>query len=160
MARVVNEQGLTRVLLNAHGRRGWASVKAKDGTVLLEQIDALGAVGSKGGHGEAQGGEAQGGEAGDVELPLRFRAMFDFDPEQEGDLMFRKGDVLVLLKKPHEHWWEGYVDGSPAVRGAFPYNYVQQLMIVKADHDIAPGCEITVELPGGWNLQVLPLPPF
>lgn len=51
-------------------------------------------------------------------------ALYDFNAEREGDLGFRKGDIILLLKQTGstDDWWEGRCNGR---EGSFPANYVQ-----------------------------------
>ena len=49
-------------------------------------------------------------------------ALYDFEGQGSGDLRFREGDRIKVVKKTDsEHdWWEGELEG---VRGSFPANY-------------------------------------
>lgn len=49
-------------------------------------------------------------------------AMYDFDSHTAGDLSFREGDRIRVVKKTEssQDWWEGEVHG---VKGSFPANY-------------------------------------
>ena len=51
-------------------------------------------------------------------------ALYDFGGQGDGDLAFREGDRIRVLKKTQstDDWWMGELRG---VRGAFPANYVQ-----------------------------------
>ncbi|CEP61757.1 Lsb3p LALA0_S03e10286g [Lachancea lanzarotensis] len=51
-------------------------------------------------------------------------ALFTFKGEQSGDLQFRKGDVISILKKSDSQndWWTGRNNGQ---EGIFPANYVE-----------------------------------
>ncbi|CAI4060906.1 hypothetical protein N7582_001748 [Saccharomyces uvarum] len=51
-------------------------------------------------------------------------ALFSFAGEESGDLPFRKGDVVTILKKSDSQndWWTGRVNGR---EGIFPANYVE-----------------------------------
>ena len=51
-------------------------------------------------------------------------AMYDFDSQGEGDLSFREGDRIRVVKKTNssQDWWEGELRGQ---RGSFPANYVK-----------------------------------
>ncbi|KAL2264663.1 hypothetical protein VTJ83DRAFT_7173 [Remersonia thermophila] len=53
-------------------------------------------------------------------------AKFDFTAEQEGDLGFKKGDVITVLKKTDStnDWWTGRIGLRT---GIFPSNYVKPL---------------------------------
>eukprot|EP01133_Synstelium_polycarpum_P016904 gene16904-20101_t len=43
--------------------------------------------------------------------PIKVRAVYDFDAETPRDLPLRVGDVVNVLGKPHEEWWEGEING-------------------------------------------------
>lgn len=51
-------------------------------------------------------------------------AMYDFDSQGDGDLSFREGDRIRVIKKTNssQDWWEGELRGY---RGSFPANYVK-----------------------------------
>lgn len=50
-------------------------------------------------------------------------ALYDFGGQSAGDLAFREGDRIRVLKKTDstDDWWEGELRG---VKGSFPANYV------------------------------------
>ncbi|KAI8614012.1 hypothetical protein BC830DRAFT_1129333 [Chytriomyces sp. MP71] len=52
----------------------------------------------------------------------RVVALYDFDGQRAGDLSFRAGDEIVVLKKNDNDWWDGRIG---AREGVFPANYVQ-----------------------------------
>ena len=51
-------------------------------------------------------------------------AIYDFEGQSEGDLAFREGDRIKVIKKTDsmDDWWDGEVNGRV---GVFPANYVQ-----------------------------------
>ncbi|KAK9482375.1 hypothetical protein V1527DRAFT_492792 [Lipomyces starkeyi] len=51
-------------------------------------------------------------------------ALYTFEGEQDGDLGFRKGDMITIVKKSDskDDWWTGRRDGR---EGIFPANYVE-----------------------------------
>lgn len=51
-------------------------------------------------------------------------ALFDFDGQNAGDLAFKEGDKIRVVKKTDstDDWWDGELRGKT---GAFPANYVQ-----------------------------------
>jgi len=52
------------------------------------------------------------------------RALFDFPGNDEEDLPFRKGDVLRVLEKPEEQWWNA--SNSEGRVGMIPVPYVEK----------------------------------
>ena len=51
-------------------------------------------------------------------------ALYDVEGQNAGDLGFREGDRIKVVKKTEstDDWWDGELRG---VVGAFPANYVQ-----------------------------------
>lgn len=51
-------------------------------------------------------------------------ALFSFETQQAGDLGFRKGDIITVVKRSEsrDDWWTGSKGG---VQGIFPANYVE-----------------------------------
>lgn len=51
-------------------------------------------------------------------------ALYNFNGEQSGDLSFRKGDIITIVKKSDttDTWWTGSYGGQ---QGIFPANYVE-----------------------------------
>lgn len=51
-------------------------------------------------------------------------ALYSFEAEQDGDLPFKKGDIITILKKSGstDDWWSGRCHGK---EGIFPANYIE-----------------------------------
>ncbi|CAI9733755.1 endophilin-A3-like isoform X1 [Octopus vulgaris] len=55
------------------------------------------------------------------------KAMYDFEPENEGELGFSEGDIIDLIQKVDDNWFEGSIRGQT---GYFPVNYVEVIVDV------------------------------
>lgn len=56
--------------------------------------------------------------------PSHVRAMYDFEPDEPGELAFHRGDVIRVLDSVYEQWWRGELRHQV---GIFPVNYVEAL---------------------------------
>ncbi|RPB10464.1 hypothetical protein P167DRAFT_509402 [Morchella conica CCBAS932] len=52
------------------------------------------------------------------------RALYDFDGQDSGDLSFREGERILVVRKTEsvDDWWEGELNGR---KGQFPANYTE-----------------------------------
>jgi len=67
---------------------------------------------------------AFGGGKGSAAGPGQAVAKFTFDADQPGDLGFKKGEIITIVKRTEseEDWWTGRIGGR---EGIFPSNYVE-----------------------------------
>lgn len=73
--------------------------------------------------GQPQTGYQQPGPAAQTpnKNPSRVKALYDFEPAEEGELAFRRGDIIRVVNSAYEGWWKGELDGRI---GIFPITYI------------------------------------
>ena len=54
----------------------------------------------------------------------KVQALYDFEPQEEGELLMRKGDIVNVVEKVDQNWWKGTCEGRT---GLFPAPYVREL---------------------------------
>lgn len=52
---------------------------------------------------------------------LRVKAMFDYRIHLKGDLIFKSGDIIEVIQKHADGWWDGILGEQ---QGKFPINFV------------------------------------
>ena len=53
------------------------------------------------------------------------RSLYGFEPENQGELGFKEGDIIILTNQIDENWYEGMIHGKS---GFFPISYVEVLV--------------------------------
>lgn len=53
------------------------------------------------------------------------RALFDFVPQEDGELGFNRGDLIKVTDTSDQHWWSGKINNR---EGMFPANYIQLIV--------------------------------
>ncbi|PWN41744.1 SH3-domain-containing protein [Ceraceosorus guamensis] len=53
------------------------------------------------------------------------KALWAYPGEDSDELSFGVNDTIVVTERTSSDWWKGHVQGSPAVVGLFPSNYVE-----------------------------------
>uniref|UniRef100_H3D9W3 Adapter molecule crk n=1 Tax=Tetraodon nigroviridis TaxID=99883 RepID=H3D9W3_TETNG len=76
------------------------------------------------------------------------RALFDFPGNDEEDLPFKKGDILRVLEKPEEQWWNANSEGRA---GMIPVPYVEKYR--PASPSLVAGHSLPGGQPGGTGIQ-------
>ncbi|KAH9821608.1 hypothetical protein DFH28DRAFT_950030 [Melampsora americana] len=56
--------------------------------------------------------------------PRRVKALYDFEPNEEGELAFKEGDLIRVIDSAYKDWWKGEFRGQI---GIFPVNYVEPI---------------------------------
>lgn len=49
-------------------------------------------------------------------------AIYDYSAQQDGDLSFKKGELVWVISEEQDGWWEGTAHG---IKGTFPGTYVE-----------------------------------
>ncbi|CDQ70097.1 unnamed protein product [Oncorhynchus mykiss] len=99
-----------------------------DTTTLIEPISKAKHAGFVSCAAAASGGALQEAEF--------VRALFDFPGNDEEDLPFRKGDVLRVLEKPEEQWWNAANQEGRV--GMIPVPYVEKYRPASPNSVVAP----------------------
>lgn len=55
---------------------------------------------------------------------LMVKARFNFKQNNEDELSFNKGDMILVTRQEEGGWWEGTLNGKT---GWFPSNYVREV---------------------------------
>jgi len=56
-----------------------------------------------------------------INIVTRVRALHTFEPTEQGELAFDKGDIIKVVDRGYKDWWRGQLKGRT---GIFPVNYV------------------------------------
>lgn len=61
----------------------------------------------------------------DEEQQDTYIAAYEFRPEEEGELYFKRGDSIKVIDMEDANWWKG-INLSTGSEGLFPATYVQK----------------------------------
>uniref|UniRef100_A0A673BQV8 ArfGAP with SH3 domain, ankyrin repeat and PH domain 2b n=1 Tax=Sphaeramia orbicularis TaxID=375764 RepID=A0A673BQV8_9TELE len=56
--------------------------------------------------------------------PQRVKAIYNCSADNEDELTFREGEVIVVEGEEDGEWWIGHIEGDPTRRGVFPVTFV------------------------------------
>lgn len=73
-------------------------------------------------------------------LPLQqpcAKALYDYTPQEPGDLGFKKGDIIILKKRIDANWYQGERNSC---QGFFPASYVQVITPLPCPNATVPQC--------------------
>ncbi|KAM4537720.1 rho guanine nucleotide exchange factor 7-like isoform 2-T2 [Fundulus diaphanus] len=82
---------------------------------------------------------------------LLVKARFPFQPTNEDELSFSKGDIICVTKQVEGGWWEGSLNGNT---GWFPSNYVRELKGSDKTTD-KPKCGTLKSPPKGFDINII-----
>lgn len=57
----------------------------------------------------------------------RCRALYDCQADNDDELTFKEGEIILVIHEEEEEWWEGEIEGQPSRRGLFPVSFVTML---------------------------------
>ena len=61
--------------------------------------------------------------------PPRCRALYDCSADNEDELSFHEGDIIIItnMSTEDENWMEGCLEKDPSSKGMFPISFVHML---------------------------------
>lgn len=68
------------------------------------------------------------------------QAMYDFKPQETGELELHRGDIIQVLNRSDKNWWKGRIGQR---KGIFPATYVVPYNRWRAESYIAFCCELS-----------------
>ncbi|XP_029283547.1 arf-GAP with SH3 domain, ANK repeat and PH domain-containing protein 1-like [Cottoperca gobio] len=57
----------------------------------------------------------------------RVKTIYDCQADNEDELTFAEGEVIVVTGEEDQEWWLGHIEGRPERRGVFPVSFVHTL---------------------------------
>jgi len=91
----------------------------KEATEHMETSSETHTAGAK----AQDGGSSNKALKSEKESGFYVKAMWDLNTQEEADLSFRKGDLILILGKEYKDWWKGSLEGRT---GLVPANYVER----------------------------------
>ncbi|XP_052760233.1 growth factor receptor-bound protein 2-like isoform X4 [Mya arenaria] len=69
---------------------------------------------------------AQGDQSTGLSCLKKVTAMYDFTPQEPGEVYLKKGDEVLVEDEVDKHWWKG-TNARTKEAGLFPANYVKDM---------------------------------
>ncbi|XP_045907136.1 arf-GAP with SH3 domain, ANK repeat and PH domain-containing protein 1a [Micropterus dolomieu] len=57
----------------------------------------------------------------------RVKTIYDCQADNEDELTFAEGEVIVVTGEEDQEWWIGHIEGQPERKGVFPMSFVHNL---------------------------------
>ncbi|KAM6954696.1 arf-GAP with SH3 domain, ANK repeat and PH domain-containing protein 1a [Aplochiton taeniatus] len=57
----------------------------------------------------------------------RVKTIYDCQADNEDELTFAEGEVIIVTGEEDQEWWIGHIEGQPERKGAFPMSFVHIL---------------------------------
>ncbi|XP_074913526.1 arf-GAP with SH3 domain, ANK repeat and PH domain-containing protein 2-like [Buteo buteo] len=57
-------------------------------------------------------------------LLCRVCTLYDCSADQEDELTFHAGEIIVVSEKEDSNWWRGWIEGQPHRQGVFPASFI------------------------------------
>ncbi|XP_076601035.1 arf-GAP with SH3 domain, ANK repeat and PH domain-containing protein 1a isoform X1 [Chaetodon auriga] len=57
----------------------------------------------------------------------RVKTIYDCQADNDDELTFSEGEVIVVTGEEDQEWWIGHIEGQPERKGAFPMSFVHNL---------------------------------
>lgn len=57
----------------------------------------------------------------------RVKTIYDCQADNDDELTFIEGEVIVVTGEEDQEWWIGHIEGEPERKGVFPVSFVHIL---------------------------------
>uniref|UniRef100_A0A8C4F1K2 Arf-GAP with SH3 domain, ANK repeat and PH domain-containing protein 1 n=1 Tax=Dicentrarchus labrax TaxID=13489 RepID=A0A8C4F1K2_DICLA len=58
----------------------------------------------------------------------RVKTIYDCQADNEDELTFAEGEVIIVTGEEDQEWWIGHIEGQPERKGVFPMSFVHNLI--------------------------------
>jgi len=109
---------------------GYPPVQQQGGYLPVQQQGGYPPVQQQGGYPPIQQQQQPQPPRGPPKRPskAKVQGLYDFDAEDETELSFKEGDIITILSKPNDEWWEGLLSTETSSKtGLIPVAYIKEL---------------------------------